>query len=400
MKKVLKILKSYYLVIYLFLSLTLLFTSLLKRNVDYSAFENRILTHLKFPTLQGIYTGEWFTATETAFLDQVPARNMFIETNSRCQRMLGKRQFNNMTVGYDNTLFRLNSDFALQISLDYSSPKDDFPDFRKEVLLPCKSAVDSYGGQLYYMNIYPRNLYFWNQFPYHLDETMNGYLDQNTDTMSLLKSDEICTVDTYPAFRSHDDEYLYFFTDHHYTYKGAYYSYLSLLDSINSNNPGKKPLAFPEWSHMDIYRPNRQFWGSMICQIGDTQYAGRDFLEYALPKDYPASPVRTESGELSDIPLILENPTEEYGWFMGEDMSNTVIRTDRPELPKILIIGHSFTNAIEVMSVYTFDEMHSIDPRYFEGDILSYIKNEKCDYVVIQGDFPISEFTKEKGIDP
>ena len=85
------------------------------------------------------------------------------------------------------------------------------------------------------------------------------------------------------------------------------------------------------------------------------------------------------------MPLVRnDTDTLEYGWFMNGDYGNTVIRTHRPELPSILIIGYSFTDALELLAVYNFDEMHSIDPRDFDGDIVQYITDSKCDYVVLQ----------------
>ena len=68
---------------------------------------------------------------------------------------------------------------------------------------------------------------------------------------------------------------------------------------------------------------------------------------------------------------------------MSGDMANTIVRTDRPQLPTILYIGYSYTNALETMSVYSFDEMHSLDPRHFRGSICDYIRNHDIDYVVL-----------------
>ena len=372
------------LILFCFLSISIMVLSLAKKDVEFSRFENRTLEYLRHPTLESVISGEWETFLETYCTDQIIGRNSIIESNSRLMKALGKRQINGITIGYDGTLMQASSNFP--------SPNTDLSKLTQDVLIPCKEAASSYGGQLYYMNIFPRMVFFWDQFPYHeAGENINDYLKAGSDSLSGLSSYGIYAVDTYPIISSHNDEYLYFKTDHHYTLKGAYYSYLALLDSINEHNPDKAPLTFPEWESMQAIRPGRQFWGSLVSQIGDTEFEGLDYLEYALPDDFPSDYERLESGEVSDMPLIRDDDIEEYGWFMNGDYGNTVIKTNRPELPNILIIGYSFSDALELLAVYNFNEMHSIDPRMFEGDITQYIRDVKCDYVVIQGTLSITE---------
>ena len=65
------------------------------------------------------------------------------------------------------------------------------------------------------------------------------------------------------------------------------------------------------------------------------------------------------------------------------DCANTVIDTERDQLPNILFVGLSYTNALEIMSIYNFNEMHSIDPRHYEGNLSEYIRDHNFDYVVV-----------------
>ena len=363
-------------VLYCFISLGIIVTSLVKKDVDYSQFENRTMEYFHWPKTDTIISGEWFDAFEKYNLDQVIGRDTLVETNSRMLSAIGKRQINGMTAYDDGTI--------LQIAYDFPKIRRLGDDTVNNTLVSIRDAAESYGGQFYYMNNYPRHLFFWEGFPYHANECFEDYLAANTNDLKTLSDAGINVVDTYYIMQDHSDEYLYFHTDHHYTYRGAYYSYLALLDSINKHNPNRKTLTFPSFDSMNIIRPHGYFWGSLISQIGDRKYEGTDYLEYALPDDYPTIYERFESGELSDMPLIRDDSIVEYGWFMNGDYGNTVIRTHRSELPSILIIGYSFTDALELMAVYDFNEMHSIDPRQFDGDIVEYVKSSKCDYVVVQ----------------
>ena len=60
-----------------------------------------------------------------------------------------------------------------------------------------------------------------------------------------------------------------------------------------------------------------------------------------------------------------------YGLYMGGDVAKTVIKTERPELPSILIYGDSFTNPVECITYTGFDTMYSYDFRHYDDMTLS-----------------------------
>lgn len=64
-------------------------------------------------------------------------------------------------------------------------------------------------------------------------------------------------------------------------------------------------------------------------------------------------------------------------------MAETMLCTYRPELPKLLIIGDSFTNAMETILWASFDETRSLDYRYYTKKTLSeYIGEYQPDVVL------------------
>lgn len=371
-------------IIYCILTIVIALISFVKPYTDYSAFENRILSHIQRPTFDGVMTGTWFGEFETANLDQIIGRNVFIEINSRTLEFFGKREINSIIVSNNNDCLLQNSNEITDY--DWMFIDNAVNDSFINRLCSVKEITDSYNGQLYYLNIYPRESFLYNKYPYINDDIIKYNDEREALMLNEISQKSIEVVDTSDMFKEHYDEYLYFYTDHHYTQKGAYYSYLKLLNAINDNNPEKDRLIFPSWEDMNYVRIDKPFMGSLIQQIGDTQYVDADYLEYALPYDYPGDYDRYEFGGISDLPLVRNEEISEYGWFMNGDNGNTVIKTFRPELPNILIIGYSFTDALELLSIYNFNEMHSIDPRRIEFDIYDYIKKVKCDYVVIQGE--------------
>ena len=68
---------------------------------------------------------------------------------------------------------------------------------------------------------------------------------------------------------------------------------------------------------------------------------------------------------------------------MGGDIAETVIQTNRSELPDILIFGDSYTNAVETFLYASFNEMRSLDLRHYrEMALLDYVRLHQPDIVV------------------
>ena len=77
-----------------------------------------------------------------------------------------------------------------------------------------------------------------------------------------------------------------------------------------------------------------------------------------------------------------------YGLYMGGDIAETVIRTDRPEFPNALIFGDSFTNPVECLAYYSFNELRSVDLRHYTVQSLSdYIAAYQPDVVLCVRDY-------------
>lgn len=83
---------------------------------------------------------------------------------------------------------------------------------------------------------------------------------------------------------------------------------------------------------------------------------------------------------------------------MCGDAAETVIKTNRPELKKVLIVGDSFTNAMETILYLSFDEMRSLDYRYYtEKTLTEYIAEYQPDIVLIARDTSVCLGTDGNG---
>ena len=66
-----------------------------------------------------------------------------------------------------------------------------------------------------------------------------------------------------------------------------------------------------------------------------------------------------------------------YCTFMGGDSKITTIRTGTKNGRRILIFKDSFGNAVPGYLFYSFEVIHVIDGRYFNKNILKYVKDNQ-----------------------
>ena len=101
---------------------------------------------------------------------------------------------------------------------------------------------------------------------------------------------------------------------------------------------------------------------------------------------------RTDNGQPSEKPLFVTPAADDlpttYNLYMGGDFGETILETDRPDLPDVLIFGDSFTNALETLLYASFDETRILDLRHYKGmSLKDYISEYQPDIVLcIQND--------------
>ena len=183
---------------------------------------------------------------------------------------------------------------------------------------------------------------------------------------------------------SHPDRF-YAASDHHFTYEGALVTYQALIDLLNRDFG--LGLAAAEVEVREVANP---FLGSRNRKLSGL-WRGEEALSIgALTEPVPFR--RWDNGEEVEASLYALPDSPEtyvtYEVYMGGDVGETVLRTDRPELPNALIFGDSFTNALETLLYASFDETRSLDLRYYTDMTLKdYISAYQPDVVLcVQND--------------
>lgn len=200
-------------------------------------------------------------------------------------------------------------------------------------------------------------------------------------------SDSVLVVNIYNILGEHAAERIFSRTDHHWAPRGAYYAAMKLCQVAG--------VPFEDLSHYDEHVIHG-FVGTMSSFSGEAcvKKAPEDFYYYT-PRDceYTTTYIqyKTSKGQ-----IIGEHPAAEgeffkaygdgsgaaYNTFMGGDSKITQVRTGVNNGRRIIIFKDSFGNAIPGYLFFSFEEVHVIDFRFFDRNIVTYIKDNKITDVV------------------
>lgn len=174
--------------------------------------------------------------------------------------------------------------------------------------------------------------------------------------------------------------------DNHYSLSGAYMAYEAIVEKINATTDFQ--LEVPE--NITFHALENSYLGSRPRKLFNL-YGNEEHLLWA---DFGEEVPFTRKDNGMDTPATVytmpENTEEPvlYSFYMGGDIAETIIDTNRPHLPKVLIYGDSFTNALESLAYYSFDEMRSLDFRHYsEKSLKEYIESYQPDIVIFMRDY-------------
>lgn len=185
-------------------------------------------------------------------------------------------------------------------------------------------------------------------------------------TMHDPMSENVITVDTVSALLEHNDEYLFFRTDHHWTALGAYYSYEAICEALGME---AAPLSsFTEWD-------KGEFRGSHSSKVARPQKLRWDnLIAYIPPQDIQVSILYQWGAQ--EAPLLRDVADEKiyskYSTFLGADYE--LMELINPEIEDdstCLIVKDSFGNCFAPFVTQNYHRVLVMDYRKFHRMSLS-----------------------------
>lgn len=378
--------KLKYIVIILFVSFLFIgavFTTL-NFGDTFSWFENRSLNEMPTASSEGIMDGKYFTNLEKFLADRAAMRNILLRVKAFSDNTIFDRPNVNDIVIEDDILL-MYRDYSYSNAHKYSE------EWYAGEMAKFNDIVTSYGGYFCYVAVPTQYDFYADLYPDYLENMVEETEEKKGLFSAFAKNNGVPYLDMGPILKNaNNSDELFFKTDHHYTLRGAYLTYTSIIDKINADCDAN--LTYPletngEISFSEI--PNN-YVGSYSRKVFALSSVSEHLTRATFRVDIPFK--RYDNG-IESYPYVYAAPADTetdllYSYYMGGDVANTVIDTDRDELPSILIYGDSFTNALECILYYSFDEMHSVDLRHYSDmTLLEYVDLYKPDYVICVRDY-------------
>jgi hypothetical protein len=351
----------------------------LEPDEEYSVFENRnyleVPEYSKEALLDGTYLQQW----DKYLSDHIKGRDTILKACVNIDmKLLHKTVVNNVTVEQD-ALLAYNVPEHINIDAIDNSIK-----FMTDELSDLNQYIKQQGGEFYYVGVAEQYSALSDKYPSYIDNDKKrlSYIEKNFFNTLLEK--DVKYIDMHAIMLAEGDiETKYSMLDHHYNIFGAFDTYQNIINSINEST--KYKLKALKKEDIDFEPLDMPFLGSRNRKLYNC-YPNDEKLYVANLKD-PIEFTRMDNGEdaKADTFEIFEKDKGyvEYANYMGGDIAETIIDTNRPELPTILVFGDSFTNALETMLYYNFDKMFTLDLRHYTQETLyDYIDAVKPDVVI------------------
>ena len=334
-----------------------------------SFYENRRLAVFPVPSVETVLDGTFFSNVETYISDHFAYRVPLLRLNVRKELALHNPVVSNTVIAGDTLLPY------------HGRPRTDYDHENMQTVLDALSQVsaacETVGAKFVYLSIPEQSSALRYKYPSYL--TSGTYTDDSmrTDFLAGLDARGIDCLNM-AEYLCTDPEKYYSKTDHHYNLYGAYETYLRTMEHLQTLG-----IDAPVTTDVTIEPIERQFLGSRSRKLLG-EYPTDDKL-YRFTLGTPVPFTRTDNDKPVASTVVNENFNNVYDYYMGGDIGETIIKTNRPGLPRVLVVGDSFTNPLEGILYTSCDEMRSLDYRHYDGEnILDYIADYQPDVVLYE----------------
>lgn len=339
----------------------------------YSAEERRMLAQRPKLTKKSVLRGKFQLQSETYLSEQFPGRAQLVTLRTKWLRLLGERDASGVYFGKDGYLLERyqEQDFDWQqVKKNIRQTAaflEQYPN-AKAMFVPTKSSVLS--GKL--------PMFAQAETDSRFFELANKRIPQNQQ------------VSVTEALRAHQEEYIYYRTDHHWTTLGAYYAYAAWAEEM-----GFSPL------------PQQQFAVTPVCStfLGTTyakvRTGGRaDTIHLYEPKDAPRYTFEYNQGETKLDSFYDRSKLEgddPYSVFFGGNQAIVDIRREDAEHQKtLLVIKDSFGNCFAPFAANHYARTIVVDLRYVNLPVSKLMRVYPADDILIL--YNSAQFMDDKDI--
>ena len=342
-------------------------------------YENRTLAERPALIWESLWDGSFGIAFESWYSDHIPGRTALLKADTRVQMdILDRPVVNDVVLEAEDVLVPFQ-EYAEQTDAEYAEAAVPIADgFGK-----LNAHIEANGGVFRYVGFLEQRFYFADRYPDYLDSHETESAAADAIFAQALEDRGVSFLDMGAMYETRGNPAGYYSTvDHHYNYYGAYAAYRAILDDLNAAGFDLPVLTEADIDFVELPNP---YIGTRNRKLYNL-WPNDEKAVIGVQRE-PVTFTRTDNGQPSSRALFVY-PQEAYmpttySLYMGGDFAETVLETNRPELPDALIFGDSFTNALETLLYASFDETHILDLRHYtEKSLKDYISKYRPDIVL------------------
>ena len=381
---------------------------------DTSEVEKRKLAEFPKPTLSSFLNGEFFYDLSLWYSDTYPMRDGLIAADQKIESLYGITP-STMMVGS-----RKISDDIPDIDEAQENSGNEQPQEVEQISAPDSRAMESEIQKQIQQNLYVKDgaaysLYYYDQTAADIYTSAlskaAGELEGKTNVYSILVpnnsgamlsdrelealggadqeqaidyyyslSEGVKTVDTIKTLREHNDEYLYFRTDHHWTQLAAYYVYQNFCEE-----KGIQPNNLSDFQKM-TFSP---FLGTFYQELQNEDMAANpDFVDAYIPMATNDMTYWETDGSQVNWHVIQDvtgwNKNSLYSCFIGGD--KPLVQINNPNLSdgsSCVVVKESYGNSFVPFLVDHYQTVYVIDFRYTKNNVMDFVQEHNVQDLII-----------------
>ena len=327
----------------------------------YSDLENRSLETKPELSLESVLSGEYQRHYEAYLSDQIFLRDRWAGLAAGMERLAGRKEINGVYAGADGYLMEVYSD-------------QDFEPARIEENTGFLSGFLNYAVQIYGKKhvtcmMLPSRIHA-------LPDRLPAFapVSDVADTLKALEEKldkpEIF-LDEGDTMRSHQQEYIYYRTDHHWTTLGAYYAY---CDWAERTGHAVRPLQ--DYDRETVFT---DFYGTAYNKAHIAVPADRVELFHGPGQQDVRVSIdggETVSGSFYFYKEAMQG-FNRYNVFFSKNAANIEIHTKAKTGRCLLVIKDSFANCFVPFLAEYYDRIIMTDCRYSRENVRKFLKDHE-----------------------
>ena len=361
--------------------------SLIIKDREFSPNENRYLAETPELSWDNILSGKFQDGLEDYLRDQVCFRDGWITVKTGIQKACGDTDIGGAYVGKDGYDFEKITPEDVdekQVDRNIKAVEDYFMMASETIDKQKLSFLLEPTSGLVMQEKLPKNARLFDQAKY-IDQVQKAMKDYNF-------------VDVRDTLMDHNDEYIYYKTDHHWTSAGACLAYDVWSERTGGEAETEDGLVKNVVSD--------KFRGSLYSKILDADSAYDEIWTYGLQKDdaFGSKDCTVTIDEKQQLDSIYDDEMlqkkDKYAYFLSGNYGQVHIQnqkaTSKAKGKNILIIKDSFANSFVPFVTQDYENIYMVDLRYYNGDMKSYLQEHNITDVLVL--YNISNFISDRNL--